>query len=250
MYDPIIQGLSGLAEVQNGDYMRSIVVDKTAAMTGANAILAALVARAGGAGGQHIDVNLLDSMLAWLFVDAYWNETIPDAEPAPTYSEWYEPWPTSDGLVTANWTNFEQYQGACRAVGRPDLADDPRFTTREARVRNAHAQRAEFAAALGELTTEQALAALRAADVPCGPVLDRREVLDDPQVRHNGSVIESEHPTAGRIRTARPPARFSKTPSAIERHAPGKAEHTDEILREIGLDDGEIDRLREAGVVA
>jgi len=249
VYDPIIQGLSGMADVQNGDFVRSIVADKTTAMTAANAVLAALVARAGGAGGQHIEVNLLDSMLAWLFVDTYWNLTLPDAEPAPTYSEWYAPWQTSDGLITANWTNFAQYQGACRAVGRADLADDPRFSTREARMRNAHAQRAEFGAALLMLTSEQALDALRAADVSCGPVLDRHEVLDDPQVRHNGTVIEGEHPTAGRTRTVRPPARFSETPTAIERHAPGKGEHTVEILGELGVPAEEIERLREIGVV-
>jgi crotonobetainyl-CoA:carnitine CoA-transferase CaiB-like acyl-CoA transferase len=249
VYDPIIQARSGMAEAQNGDYVRAVVADKTAAMTGANAILAALVARGNGQGGQHIEVNLLESMLAWLFVEAYWNETLPDADPTPTYSEWYMPWDTADGQIAANWTNFKQYQGACRAVGRPDLADDPRFSSREGRLKNADAQRREFGEALAKMTTADALDALHQADVPAAPVLARHEIFDDPQVVHRGTIIESVHPTAGRTRTARPPARFEKTPTAIERHAPGKGEHTDEILAQLGHDADSIARLRADGVV-
>lgn len=250
VYDPIIQARTGMAEAQNGDYVKAVVADKTAAMTGANAVLAALVARANGAGGQHVEVSLLDSMVAWMFVEAFWNETVPGAEPTPTYSDWYAPWDTADGQIAVNWTSFRQYQGACHALGRPDLADDPRFATRDARMRNAEAQRAEFATAVEAMTSDEALAALRAADVPCAPVLERTAVLNDPQVVHNGTVIESDHPTAGRIRTARPPARYSRTPTAIERHAPGKGEHTDEILAELGCDGTTIARLRAAGTVA
>lgn len=250
VYDPIIQARTGMVEAQNGDYVKAVVADKTTAMTGANAVLAALVARAGGSGGQHVEVNLLDSMLAWMFVEVFWNDSLPDAEPRPTYSEWYSPWDTSDGQIAANWTNFKQYQGACSALGRPDLADDPRFATRDARLKNSEAQRAEFAAAMKTMTTADALAALREADVPSAPVISRHDIFDDPQVLHNGSIIEAEHPTAGRTRTARPPARYAKTPTLIERHAPGKGEHTDEILSELGHDAGDIARLRAAGVVA
>lgn len=250
VYDPIIQARTGMAEAQNGAYVKAVVADKTTAMAGANAVLAALVARAGGAGGQHIQVSLLDAMLNWMFVEVFWNDSVPDAEPAPTYSEWYDPWDTADGQIAANWVNFKQYRGACEALGRPDLADDPRFSTREARLRNSQAQREAFGELIRGFTTDEALAALREADVPSAPVLHRHEIFDDPQVRHNGTILESEHPIAGRVRTARPPARFSKTPTAIERPAPGKGEHTDEILTELGLASTEIARLRDAGIVA
>jgi len=99
------------------------------------------------------------------------------------------------------------------------------------------------------MTVAEALAALKEADVPSAPVLSREQLLEDPQVAHNGTIIESTHPTAGRIRTTRPAARFSETPTAIERHAPGKGEHTDEILGELGHDAEAIGRLREAGIV-
>jgi len=250
VYDPIIQALSGMAEAQNGTYVKAVVADKTTAMAGTNAVLAALVARSNGAGGQHIEVALLDAMLHWMWVEVFWNESLPDGEPAPTYSEWYEPWNTVDGQIAANWVNFEQYKGACHALGRPELADDPRFATRDARLQNADAQRSEFAATLETMLTDDALSALEAADVPCARVVSRQEVFQDPQVLHNDIIISETHPTAGQIRTAKPPAKFSKTPTALTRHAPGKGEHTDEILSQLGLDSSEIDELRKHNIVA
>ena len=250
VYDPIIQAVSGMAEAQNGTYVKAVVADKTTAMAGANAILAALVARANGSGGQHIEVALLDAMLHWMWLEVFWNESLPDAEPAPTYSEWYEPLDTVDGQIAANWVNFKQYQGACEALGKPELANDPRFATRDARLQNADAQRAEFAALLRQLSTKEALAALVAADVPCARVASRKDVFQDPQVLHNDIILDEVHPRIGRVRTVRPPAKFSKTPASLNRPAPSKGEHTDEILLELGLDVGQIAALRDQQIVA
>ena len=99
VYDPIIQAISGMAEAQNGTYVKAVVADKQTAMAGANAILAALVARSNGAGGQHIEIALLGAMLHWMWLEVFWNESLPEGEPAPTYSEWYEPWDTADGQM-------------------------------------------------------------------------------------------------------------------------------------------------------
>jgi len=249
VYDPIIQGLSGLAAAQNGDFVKSFIVDKVTAMTAANAILAALLSRSASGEGQHVEVNLLDSMLSWMWPDIYWNEALPDAEPTLTYSDWYAPYKTADGYITANWTSFRQYIAAAGAVGRSDLADDERFATRAGRIRNGHAMRAEFGAALAPMTSEAALESLRAADVPCGPVLSRDEVLSDPQVIHNDTIVDSHHPTAGRVRTVKAPARFSETPAAPLGPAPGLGEHTDEVLREVGLSDADIAELRNEGII-
>ena len=250
VYDPIIQAISGMAEAQNGTYVKAVVADKTTAMAGTNAVLAALVARSNGAGGQHIELALLDAMLHWMWLEVFWNESLPEGDPAPTYSEWYEPWDTSDGQIAANWVNFDQYKGACEALGRPELAEDPRFATRDARLQNADAQRSEFAATLETMSTNDALAALEAADVPCARVISRQEVFDDPQVLHNDIIITETHPTAGPIRTVKPPAKFSGTPTALTRHSPSKGEHTDEILTQLGLNQSEIDDLRTQNIVA
>ena len=250
VYDPIIQALSGMTEAQNGTYVKAVVADKTTAMAGANAVLAALVARSNGAGGQHIELALLDAMLHWMWLEVFWNESLPESDPAPTYSEWYEPWDTADGQIAANWVNFEQYKGACQALGKPELADDSRFATRDARLQNADAQRSEFAAILKTMFTDDALSALEAADVPCARVVSRQEVFDDPQVLHNDIIISEMHPTAGKIRTIRPPANFSKTPTALTRHSPGKGEHTNEILSQLGFNPSQIGELRKQNIVA
>ena len=250
VYDPIIQSLSGMTEAQGGDFVKSATADKTTAMTGANAVLGALLARSNGAGGQHVEVNLLDSTLSWMWLDYFWNKSVPDAPPTPSYSEWYSPWQTTDGWVGAIWPSDEQYARVCKTLGVPHLADDPRFATREARIRNSNEHQREFAKLLSEFTTADALNALEEADVPCAPVLSITEVFDDPQVKHNETVLTHHHPVAGQVRTTRFPARFSKTPTQLERLAPGKGEHTDEVLAELGRSPAEIDRLRAEGIVA
>ena len=250
VYDPIIQAISGMAEAQNGTYVKAVVADKTTAMAGANAVLAALVARSNGAGGQHIELALLDAMLHWMWLEVFWNESLPEGQPAPTYSEWYEPWDTADGQIAANWVNFDQYKGACEALGRPELAEDPRFATRDARLQNADAQRSEFAVTLKTMSTSDALSALEAADVPCARVISRQEVFNDPQVLHNDIIITETHPTAGPIKTVKPPAKFSGTPTALTRHSPGKGEHTDEILAQLGFSQSEIEELHKQNIVA
>ena len=250
VYDPIIQAISGMAEAQNGTYVKAVVADKQTAMAGANAILAALVARSNGAGGQHIEIALLDAMLHWMWLEVFWNESLPEGEPAPTYSEWYEPWDTADGQIAANWVNFEQYKGACEALGRPELAEDPRFATRDARLQNAAAQRSEFASVLENFSTADALSALEDADVPCARVLSRQEIFDDPQVLHNDIIVSEVHPAAGPIRTVKSPVRFRGTPTGLHRYAPSKGEHTDEILSELGFSQNQIQDLHTRNIVA
>ena len=250
VYDPVVQGLSGLAAVQGGTFVKTLVPDKVTAMTAAHAVMAALVARARGGGGQHVEINMLDSTVAFLWPDTMWNEALPDEEPVPNYTDWYAPYDTADGRISAVWTTQEQYRRGVEALGRGDLLDDPRFATRVARVQNAMAMREEFAAALEPFTTAEALTRLRAADVPCGPINDRSDVLTDPQLTHNRLLVEFDHPRAGRTRVARPPARMSATPTSLRRPAPGYGEHTDEVLHELGVSDDEIAALRDAAVVA
>jgi crotonobetainyl-CoA:carnitine CoA-transferase CaiB-like acyl-CoA transferase len=98
-------------------------------------------------------------------------------------------------------------------------------------------------------SSTQWLARLEAQGVPCAPVLSRAEVIRHPQVVENQSVFESDHPEAGRLRQARPAARFSATPCTAVRGAPRLGEHTVSVLAELGYSDAEIAELREAGTI-
>lgn len=250
VYDPIIQALSGMAEMQGGDYIKTFAPDKLAAMTAANAVLVALVGRGRGGGGQHVQVNMLDAVVSWLWMDCMWNQTIDKTPPIPTYSDWYSPYDTRDGQIAAVWVTDRQYVGATKALDADHLADDPRFASRADRIKNADQMREAFAREIARWTRDELIARLRANDVPCGPVLQREEVRFDPQVVHNQTIIEQQHPSEGLIRIAKTPASLGGTPAPEPRVAPGYGEHTDEVLTEAGVSEEELARLRSAGVVA
>jgi crotonobetainyl-CoA:carnitine CoA-transferase CaiB-like acyl-CoA transferase len=98
-------------------------------------------------------------------------------------------------------------------------------------------------------TTAQWMERLEKHDVPCAPALTRSQVLNHPQIIASGTLIEIDHPISGRLRQARPPASFERTPASIRFGAPRLGEHTDEILLEIGYTSTQIESLRGAGVI-
>lgn len=249
VYDPVIQALSGMAESQGGDYFKTFAADKIAAMTAANAVLVALTGRALGKGGQHVEVNLLDANISWLWMDCMWNQSIDRADSVPTYTDWYSPYDTADGQIAAVWVTDSQFAGATKALEADHLQNDPRFASRADRVRNADSMREAFAVEIAKWGREEVIARLRNNDVPCGPVLARPEVPGDAQARHNGTVVELDHPTEGLTRVAKPPATLSGTPAPELRSAPGYGEHTDAVLTEAGFSADELAALRADGVI-
>ena len=117
----------------------------------------------------------------------------------------------------------------------------------EARVANADALSAELGAELERRSGTDLVALLHDHDVPCALVNEPHQVHLDPQVQHNQTLVEHVRPWLGTVREPRPPALYSTTPTSLGRHAPKLDEHTDEILRGIGCDDGEIAALRASG---
>ena len=257
VFDHIIQGVSGMAYAQadpetgRPEYVRQAVCDKVTAYTVAQAITAALLARERGRGGQHVRLAMLDAALAFLAPDAMANLMIleDDVVLQPPISHAYRVSETSDGYLSVAAVTDAQAHGAFRALGRAELVEDPRFATAQARMQNLDALVDELSSGEPDVDTESALAALEAEDVPCGPVLEMPAVPRDPQVVENGSFVEGTHPQLGRIRQARPPARFERTPAEIRRPAPAFGEHTDEVLAGLGLAPAEIADLRGKGIV-
>lgn len=257
VYDPVVQALCGITEIQADPesgrprMIRTLVADKTTAVYAAQAVSAALYSREKTGRGQHIRLSMLDSMVSYIWTEgmAAYSVVGEEDQAVPTTAHDMI-FPTRDGFITIGAVSDAEWLGLCTAMERPDLVDDPRFSTPGARNTNRQERMEVVEAALGEFTTSSLLEKLEAADVPCAPVLSRLEMLDDPQVKKNALIHEIDQPGLGRVRQARAAALFEGSESGAIPTAPGLGEHTDTILEEIGFSAGEIDALRETGVVS
>jgi crotonobetainyl-CoA:carnitine CoA-transferase CaiB-like acyl-CoA transferase len=254
VYDPLIQGMSTLTEIQGGRgkrprLVRVIVPDKVTALTAAQAITAALLARERTGKGQHVRLSMLDALLAFVWPEGmayntYISPDLPKIAPVARRDLVYE---TEDAYVIVSTVALREWQGFCRAAEKREWLDDPRFQDAAGLIRNAAARLDMMAQVLETRPTAHWLDVLDREDVPCAPVLTRDNVHLHPQVRANGILVENEHPVAGAMRQPRPPEEMDETPSAIRRPAPLLGQHTDEVLAEFGFDESEIARLRSRG---
>jgi crotonobetainyl-CoA:carnitine CoA-transferase CaiB-like acyl-CoA transferase len=256
VYDPILQGLAGHVAIQKNpeipipDLIRHVVVDKASAYTAAQAITAALFARERGAGGQHVRLAMIDAAVAFLWPDGMMAHTLigDGVEPGPTLYQIYRLTETADGHLIYFTASESEMHGLFRALGRPELCEDPRFQLWE-RAKNAEALGKILYEEFRKWPTQEILARMIAEDVPAGPVNSLEEMLEDPQILHNGTVIELEHPSVGRMRQAAPAAKFDRTPTAPGAAPPLHGEHTDAILDEHGYDEAARALLRAEGVI-
>jgi crotonobetainyl-CoA:carnitine CoA-transferase CaiB-like acyl-CoA transferase len=244
VYDNVIQAASGLASVQSDaagvpSLYRTLVCDKVTSYTAAQAITAALYARATGAArGQHIVLAMLDAAIAFLWPDSAMDATFLDDDVAhsPTIGQNYTVMALADGYAAASAVSEGEYRGLCAALGCPDLPDDARFATAAARRDNTTEVRSLLGAAAARTTVADFLRLAEQHDVPASRINTLDDLPADPQVIHNGIFVERAHPTAGMLREARPAPVFSATPAEVSVPAPMFGEHSDEIVRELGLD--------------
>ncbi|WP_148863794.1 CaiB/BaiF CoA transferase family protein [Marinobacter fonticola] len=257
VYDPLIQGLSGLASVQAGSdqhrpqLVRTILPDKLTGVTAAQAITAALFARERTGAAQHVRLSMLDAVIAFLWGSDMGSQTfvqheLPQQAAASFQDLIYE---TTNGYITVAVQNDREWRALLKALDKPEWADDPRFLTAELRQRNIDARLELTQSVLRTDTSEFWLEQLQAENVPSAPVLNRHQMISHPQVAATGIIREYDHPQAGRLRQARAAARFSGAELPPPAGAPALGADTFAVLRACGYDDATLADLAERGVL-
>ncbi|WP_319824048.1 CaiB/BaiF CoA-transferase family protein [Thalassovita sp.] len=262
-YDPIFQAMSGLlsmtgnADGQPGAGPALVgysISDITAGQYAVAAILAALNHRDAVSGeGQFIDIALLDTQIhaaSHMAMNYLSSGNLPHRN--GTASQITCPWQAfdcADRPIMIAIGNDAQFSRFAEYLGLGGVAEDSRFATNLARVRNAEVLVPMIAERLAKKKAETCYAELEAIGIPAGPLNSFEDVFAMKQVQNRGLLKTLYHPNAGRVRYVGNPVRFSKTMSNDSRHPPLHAEHTDEVLREMGLAADEVATLREAGAV-
>jgi len=255
-YDMVMQGLVGLMPEQGGSgppaLVQGSVADKSTALTAVSGVLAALFARERDPErrGQRVEVAMIDAYAAFALPDAMMSRSFPPLRAdASVASSYFRAWETADGHAVGVIIEDAQLEALCRALGRPDIAADPRFAKRAERFANYAALVAVLAGEIRKQPTREFIERARAEGAPFAPVNDVDAFLRDPHVVHRGTLREHDDPRFGPVRYLEPATRLERTPAAIRRHAPRQGEHTDEVLRELGVDLARIAALRAAGTI-
>jgi crotonobetainyl-CoA:carnitine CoA-transferase CaiB-like acyl-CoA transferase len=262
-FDLVAQGMSGLMSITGEGpghppvKIGAPVTDITAGILACVGILAALHSRESSGQGQMVDTSLFEAGI----IHTYWHSAMCFATgraPGPMGTAHplnapYQAFPTSDGWITVGAANQGNWLRLVDALGapelRPKLDEDPRFSTNADRMRNLAALTATLTPLFQRRSSAEWLRRLEQAGVPAGPVLEVGQMHADPQALAREMVVETVHPTAGKVKAIGPPIKFSDTPGDVRRAAPLFGQHTREVLRENGFSDTEIDQLLSQGVI-
>jgi len=240
-FDLIAQGMSGVMSVTGepgGNPVKAgvPVSDLSAGLFCAIGILSALHARERTGEGQRVDTSLWEGAMAltvWETAELWSTGNVPQPlGSAHRLSAPYQALRTRDGHITVGGNNDRLYGRLCQALGRPELIEDPRFTTNRDRMANRPALVAELEQAFTQRDTAEWVDVLLEAGVPAGPLHNVQQVVDDPHTKAREMVVEMEHPEAGTVYGLGIPVKLSATPGSIRRPAPLLGQHNDEVLGE------------------
>jgi crotonobetainyl-CoA:carnitine CoA-transferase CaiB-like acyl-CoA transferase len=258
-YDLIVQGESGIMDLtgfSDGPPVKvgNSIADLVAGMAAAQGITLALVARQRSGKGQKVEIGMLDVMASLLTYQAglYWNA---GGRPARRGNQHpsivpYEVFQAKDAYLTLGVANNSLWERCCRAIGRPELAQDPRFDSEANRVANRDALVPLLNSILAARPADEWLKRLEEAGVPAGRIKSVAEVCESAHLKARGMAVRLAHPKAGSITVMGVPIRLWDTPGAASAAPPLLGQHTEEILaRLLRLPKARVERLRAAGVV-
>jgi crotonobetainyl-CoA:carnitine CoA-transferase CaiB-like acyl-CoA transferase len=257
--DLILQAESGMLSVTGEPGGRGVragtsIADMTAGMYAAFGIMTALHARERTGQGQAVDVSMLEGQMGLLgtMIGAYLADGVVPEPMGTAYKALlpYQTFRTKTRDLALAVGSEKLWKIFCPLLGVPELTNDPRYATNADRNKNRASLIARLQEAFLTKSYEEWEAVLVPAGVPMGAINTIDRVVEHPQVAARGALVECEHPTAGKVRMVGPVVRMSETPGAVRKPAPLLGEHTAQVLRErLGLDDAEIDRLRDAGAI-
>jgi crotonobetainyl-CoA:carnitine CoA-transferase CaiB-like acyl-CoA transferase len=252
-FDLIAQGVSGIMSItgeSGGAPVKAGVplTDLSAGLFALVGILAALEHRHRSGVGQHVDTSLVDAGVAlsvWEATEYFSGTGVPQAlGSAHRMIAPYQAIRCGDGYITLGAANERLFHRLCEVLGHPEWPAQPEFVDSGARVRNRQLLTDRIEAITSTRPCAHWLELLEASDIPCGPINDYARVFTDPQVVARQMVVETDHPTLGKLKTLGSPIKMSATPADVGRAAPRLGEHTVEVLREAGFSPAEIERLR------
>jgi crotonobetainyl-CoA:carnitine CoA-transferase CaiB-like acyl-CoA transferase len=258
-YDLIVQAWGGLMSItgtaESGPLKVGVaIIDLVAGLMLGKAIVAALFAREKIGVGQKIDTSLLEAEVASLInagsnylisgkIPGRWGNAHPTIVP-------YQSFQTADGFLVLGVASESIWKRFSAAIGKAELADDPRFLKNADRVEHRQELIATLSAIFKSGSTEYWLSVLNKGDVPCAPVQTIDQVFSAPQVLHREMLVEVDHPTAGTLKMAGVPVKFSTTPAAVRMPPPLLGQHNYEVLSSwLGMNSAEIDQLKKASVI-
>lgn len=256
--DQIIQGFSGLMSItgfEGGEPVRVgiPIADLLTGLFGAYGVLAALQARERTGQGQRVETSLLESMVGMLAFQGvrYLNGAgvPPPAGNHHPINAPYGVFRARDGYITIGGAGDKRWPQLCEAIDAPEFLEDPRFKDNGGRYDHRYELADLISEKLQTKGVDEWVELFNEIGIPAGPIYGIDQALDHRQILHREMVVERDHPTMGTVRLLGLPVKLSDTPGDIHRTPPLLGQHTDEVLRDIGFSEAEIQGYRDTGII-